>query len=259
MTNSHVRHVLVTGASSGIGEALARDYARAGHRVTVVARRLDRLEALAASVTGTMKCISADLSDPANAEGVVAQAVATFGPVDVLLNNAGAQIVSPFEGVSPDDGEMTLRLNLLTPLRLMHAVLPSMQARREGAIVNIASVAGLVPTPGMAHYCASKAGLAFASESLRGELRGTGVVVVTVYPGPVDTAMMRAAVAKMKAETTLADRMPAGDVATLSKLIRSAITRKQSRVIYPHVYGATRWFAPMAAAITGRLTPVPKA
>ncbi|MBT9560682.1 MAG: SDR family NAD(P)-dependent oxidoreductase [Myxococcales bacterium] len=257
MSKPDRRHVLVTGASSGIGEALARDYARAGHRVTVVARRLDLLEALAAGFPGTMQPLRADLSEPSNAEEVVTRAAATFGPVDVLLNNAGAQIVGAFEGVAPEDGEMTLRLNLLTPLRLIHAVLPAMRARGAGAIVNIASVAGLVPTPGMAHYCASKAGLAFASESLRSELRGSGIVVVTVYPGPVETAMMRAAVDKLKSETTLADRMPAGDVDTLSALVRAAVTRRQARVIYPKVYGATRWFGPMAAAITGRFTPVP--
>lgn len=248
-------HVVVTGASSGIGEALAREYAEKGAKVSLVARRVDKLEALAAQLGG--RAFPADLGLPERATDFLAAAEAAHGPVDVLINNAGSQIVARFDGVAPADGERLLALNLLTPLRLMHAVLPGMVARGRGAIVNIASLAGLVATPGMVHYSASKFGLAGASEALRGELRGSPVRVVTVYPGPVETDLQRRAMDRVAGDAAAA-ALPVGTPAELARRIRRAVERDAARVVYPAVYGAARWLGPLAGALTGRLGPIPR-
>ncbi len=245
-------HIVVTGASSGIGEAIARQWAGHGARVSLVARRVDKLEALASELGG--KAFPSDLAEPANAGAFLPAAEAAHGPVDVLVNNAGMQFVQEFTSVEPVDGERLLALNVLTPLRLSHAVLPGMVARRRGGIINVASVAGLVPTPNMVHYTASKFALAGASEALRWELRDTGVRVLTVYPGPVETAMMRAAVAQFDASSP-ASRLPAGTTAELARKVYAAFERNDARVIYPGAYTVARWLGPLAADITGRFSP----
>jgi short-subunit dehydrogenase len=247
-------HVVVTGASSGIGEALAREFVAAGSSVTLVARRRDLLEQLAASLGGKARVVTADLAHPAKATEWIPEAEAAFGPVDVLINNAGMQIVAPTVSGDPADGERLLCLNVHTPLRLTRAVLPGMLARRSGTIVDIASLAALAPTPGMFYYNASKAALAAASESLRGELRGSGVHVVTVYPGPVDTVMARTAVAKYVA-TTAARLIPQGTTDVLAKLVRKAVEKKRDRIIYPRSYTFARMFPGITRWLLDRTTP----
>ncbi len=244
-------HVLVTGASSGIGEAIARELARAGARLTLVARRKDLLSKLAAELGSEHRVIAADLADPARATSLAAE----VGEVDILINNAGVQIVGPTVGTAPEDGENLLRVNVFSPMRLVLAILPAMRARGAGTIVNIASLAALAPAPGMFYYNASKAALAAASEALRGELRGTGVNVVTVYPGPVRTAMERAAWTKF--ERTMA--VPTGTAEELGVLVRRAIERRRARIIYPRIYATARWFPGTARYLTDRLTPRLKA
>lgn len=240
-------HVIVTGASSGIGEALAREFARAGAELTLVARRRPQLEALARALDVKAHVVAHDLSDPQRATEWLDGAVAALGPVDVLVNNAGVQIVGATTATRPEDGDALLATNLLTPLRLTHAVLPAMLARRAGTIVDVASVAGLAPTPGMYWYNASKAGLAAASESLRGELRGTGVHVLTVYPGIIDTPMADRALARTP-PTRMVAVQPHGTPEELARLVRVAVERRRDRVIYPRLNrlartfpGATRW------------------
>lgn len=249
-------HVLITGASSGIGEALAREFARAGASLTLVARRGEVLQALAKELPVKTQVIAADLADPERAEPLRAEAEAGLGPIDVLINNAGAQIVAPTISISAARAEALLRLDLFTPLRLTSATLPGMLQRKSGVIVDIASLAALAPTPGMAHYNAAKAGLAAFSEGLRGELRGTGVQVLTVYPGPVDTPLARAAYDNYP-KSALVRLMPQGTTDGLARRVRRAVERRSPRVIYPSAYvmarhfpGITRWlmdrFAPLA-------------
>jgi short-subunit dehydrogenase len=253
-------HIALTGASSGIGASLARELAAHGHALTLVARREDRLRALAKELSPAMVHVAPhDLSDVPRAAEWIGAAEDALGPIDVLVNNAGVQIVAPTAAVDPDEAERLFAVDLLAPLRLTRAVLPAMLRRGSGTIVDIASMAALAPTPGMLHYNAAKAGLAAASESLRGELRGTGVHVVTVYPGIIaSTEMAQAAMQKFE-PSPLLDRFPQGTEEELSRLVRLAIEKKRDRVIYPRSGVLSRWFPSTTRWVMDRFTPALKA
>ena len=247
-------HIAITGASSGIGAALARELGRAGHALSLVARRRALLDELAAGL-GTRACvIERDLADPARAVDWLAEAEAALGPIDVLINNAGIENTGPSVEADPEVCRRLLELNLVTPLLLARAVLPGMTARRRGTIVNVASVAALVSVPMQAFYGASKAGLAMFSETLRAEVAGTGVHVLTVYPGPVTTAMSASAKQAFGGSDRLPP-LPEGDADELARLVRRALERSAPRVIYPRLYTASRWFGPLARAIVDRFAP----
>src|SRR5262245_11277040 len=172
-------HVAITGASSGIGESLARELARAGHKLTLVARRRELLEKLAKDLGG-VHVAPKDLSDPTTATDWIAAAEAANGPIDVLVNNAGIENNGPFERIETIEPTRLLRTNLETPIVLARHLVTGMIARGSGTIVNVASVAAIAPMPMQALYAASKAGMSTWSEALRHELRGTGVNVLTV-------------------------------------------------------------------------------
>ena len=248
------KHVAVTGASSGIGEAIARAYAAAGARVTVVARRRDRLEALAADLGAAVHVAPADMEDAAAAVGWIDAAEAAQGPIDVLVLNAGVQYVEPALGVDDARELAIMTVNLLAPLRIARRVAPAMAARGAGAIVVVSSIAGLVNTPGMAHYNASKAGVAAWFETLRDELRGSGVRVCTVYPGPVATAMETAAREKIGASAA-ADRLPTGTPERLAARVLKAVAKGSPRVVYPRIYGAMRYARITSQWFTSRFAP----
>jgi short-subunit dehydrogenase len=247
-------HVYITGASSGIGEALVREYARRGASITMVARRRALLEKIAADVGGTTRVVEADLTDTDKVLEPVAAAILALGPIDVLINNAGVQIVGATADTEWAKGEMLLRLNVLTPMRLTHHVLPGMLARGKGCIVDMASMAAIAPTPGMFFYNASKGALAAASEGLRGELRGTGVHVVTVYPGPVASPMELAA-REAYEPTASVKYVPTGTAAVLARLVADAVEHRRPRVIYPRFYGLARHFPNTTRWLVDRLTP----
>lgn len=249
-------HVAVTGASSGIGAAIAREVASAGAAVTVIARRRPELEALIGELSGRAFAIEWDLADVDRASGWIALAEERMGPIDVLVNNAGRVVVGPTAAIAPDDIRGVVALDLIVPLLLTRAVLPGMLARGRGTIVNMASTGALAPNPGMSHYCAAKAGLAAASESLRGELRRTGVDVVTIYPGPTDTAMLAAATAGYPA-TRAVTGLPHASPEALARRIRIAIERRKARVIYPRVYSLFRHFPAISRWLLDHLTPAP--
>lgn len=252
-------HVVVTGASAGIGEALARAYAARGCSLTLVARRREKLEALAASLPVRTHVVALDLSDPARAASFLPAAVEALGPVGILVNNAGLQLVGRTHLVDVEAAEQGLLTNLLTPLRLIHAVLPAMIAARSGTIVNIASMAALAPTPGMTWYNAGKGGLAAASEALRGELRGSGVSVVTVYPGIIaETDMARAGLERYGSADSLAVRMqPTGTCAALARVVLRATDRGTARVIWPRANALARHFPAATRWMMDALTPLP--
>jgi short-subunit dehydrogenase len=248
-------HVAVTGASSGIGEAIAREYLSRGAAVTLVARRADRLQAIAAEAGERTHVATADLADVERATDWIAASEARLGPIDVLVNNAGASMVHPTMSTDWNEAKTLLALNVLTPFKLTCTLGPQMIARGRGCIVDVASVAALAPQPGFFFYNASKAALSAASESLRGELRKHGVHVVTVYPGPVRTPMADANFAAF--DPSVARMTPTGDTRTLAKLVARAVDRRKPRVIYPRVYAVTRWFPWLARwAIDRRMPPM---
>lgn len=251
-------HVVVTGASAGIGEAIARAFAAKGAKLTLVARRRERLDELARELGVETSVHVVDLTDPEHATEFLEPAEEALGPIDVLVNNAGVQIIAPASGFDVEAGERMLRLNVHTPLRLTVALLPKMIARGSGCIVDVASMAGLTPMPGMYYYNATKGALGNASEGLRGELRGTGVHVVTVYPGPVDTDMGRRGYERY--EPTWSARLsPLGRADELGRMVVRAVERKKPRIVYPRMYGVALWFPRIARWFAARFSPPIKA
>jgi NAD(P)-dependent dehydrogenase (short-subunit alcohol dehydrogenase family) len=179
--------VIVTGASSGIGEAIALRLGRAGMVVVLAARRAEELAAVAQRIDaqgGSSVVAPTDVRDPADVAALVEQAVAVNGRIDGLVNNAG---VGGAASVLADDAavDTMLDVNLRAPIRLMRAVVPIMVAQRAGAIVNIGSVAGEVGISGA--YSATKFALRGMTDSVRRELAGTGVGVTLIEPGYIAT------------------------------------------------------------------------
>jgi short-subunit dehydrogenase len=245
-------HVAITGASSGIGEALAREFAKAGAVITLVARRKDNLDRIAHTLKTPTYVKPADLGELKLADAWVRDAEEALGPIDVLINNAGAQIVAAFDETDPSEGEQTVALNLLAPARIMRAVLPGMLKRRSGTIVNISSMAGVSLNPGMFYYNAGKAGIAAASEGLRAELRGTGVNVITVYPGPVHTAMANVSFERHEMKP---GKIPTGTPEEMARRIRTAVEYRKARVIYPSFYMLGYILPHLARYLVGRVRP----
>ena len=180
-------HVLITGASRGIGAALAADAARRGARTTLVARDSSLLAEVAARTGGT--ALPADLAVQQERRTVVARAEAVQGPVDVLVNVASVDAAGSFLTLSADDLEQLYLVNLVAGAELTRQVLPAMGARGSGHVVVFSSGFSTVVSPGLSAYCSSKAGLSHLTGSLRTELRGTGVGLTLVEPGPVRTGM----------------------------------------------------------------------
>ncbi len=247
-------HVVVTGASSGIGEAIAREYLKRGDRVTLLARRRDRLDAVAEEAKDRTNVVQVDLGDPKTAFGWIDAAEDALGPIDVLVNNAGVQIVKNALDTPWEDGERLLVLDLHVPLRLTQLVLKRMVTRGSGTIVDISSMAAIGPTPGMFFYNAAKAGLAAASEGLRAEVKPHGVHVVTVYPGPV-TSDMEAAGRAAYEPTAATKYSPTGAPEVLAKMVADAVAKKRPRVIYPGLYGLARHLPNFSRWAIDVLTP----
>lgn len=180
---------VVTGASSGIGMALATELARRGHSLIVVARREDVLdelkERLEAAYRVTVEVRACDLADPAKRAPLLEELAGR--DVSILCNNAGIATFGPLAALDLDYEKAQVQLNAVACHDLILAVLPGMTSRGTGAILNVGSAAGNMPIPNNATYAATKAFLNTFSESLRGELKGTGVSVTLLAPGPVRT------------------------------------------------------------------------
>jgi short-subunit dehydrogenase len=245
-------HAVITGASSGIGAALARELHGAGMHVTLVARRAALLAALVDSLGGD-RC-SVIVRDLADSSTSWIEEVEHAEPIDVFVNNAGAQAAGPFGGSDEEIRRRLFAVNLLAPIALARAVVPRMLARRSGVVVNVSSLAGLVPPAGMASYAATKAGLAAFSEALRAELVGTGVHVLTVYPGPIDNGTPQQAY-DLYGRAGLVAMLPVGRADALSRAIHGAIVRRRARLVFPRVYGAAWWAWPLARWLVERATP----
>jgi short-subunit dehydrogenase len=183
---------IVTGASSGIGRALAVRLAADGYRVGLIARRAELLQAVAGEIDrsgGTSTAAVADVGDRGSIRQAVAEIEDRLGPTDVMVANAGFGAPTRLDPLNIDDVEQTFRVNLMGVIYSIEAVLPGMLTRRRGHLLAVSSLAGDKGLPGESAYCASKAAVNVYMEGLRIALRDKGVVVTTVCPGFVQTPM----------------------------------------------------------------------
>ena len=212
---------LVTGASGGIGGAIARALHAAGATVTLSGTRVAPLEALAGELGGRAQVLPCDLSDAAAVEALPKAAAAAMGAVDILVNNAGITRDQLFMRMSDADWETVLAVNLTSVMRLSRGVLRGMMKARWGRIVNVSSVVGVTGNPGQANYAASKAAVIGMSKSLAAEVASRGITVNCVAPGFIATAMTEALNDEQKAR--IAGQIPAGRMGTPEEIAAAAL------------------------------------
>ena len=198
------RVVIVTGASSGIGEATSREFGRQGAKVVLAARRVDKLQALAQEIKGMGSgaetlVVQADLSKLEDIQSLVVQTLEKFGRIDILVNNAGFGRLDWLENLDPvKDIQAQMDVNVMGVIQTTRQVLPLMIKQRSGSIINMCSMAGLVGTPTYTIYAASKHAVHGFSEALRREVKPWGIDVSLIYPGGVVTEFTQHAGIKRK-------------------------------------------------------------
>jgi 3-oxoacyl-[acyl-carrier protein] reductase len=186
------RTALVTGASGGLGGAIARALHAQGAAVALSGTRRDALEALAAELKERAHPTPCDLLDPASVEALVPAAEAALGPLDILVDNAGVTRDSLFVRMKDADWDSVLAINLTAAFRLSRAALKGMMRRRYGRIINIASIVGVTGNPGQGNYAAAKAGMIGMSKALAAEVARLGITVNCVAPGFIASPMTEA-------------------------------------------------------------------
>jgi NADP-dependent 3-hydroxy acid dehydrogenase YdfG len=174
--------VLVTGASSGIGEATARAVVQAGASAVLLARRQDRLDDLASELRNDVLALPCDVTNPVEVKKAVQIAQERYGRIDVLINNAGQGLYASIEDIGIEDFRGLLNLNTVAPLIMMQAVIPLMRKQGAGCIVNVSSGATLATYPGSAAYTSSKSALNMISKVARLELEDAGITVSLIHP-----------------------------------------------------------------------------
>ncbi len=199
---------LVTGASGGIGSAIAQALAAQGARLAVSGSNADKLEAFRATLPGDHVALPCNLSDGAAVDALVPQAVAALGKLDILVNNAGVTRDNLLMRMKDDEWDQVIRVNLEAAFRLCRAAAKPMMKARFGRIVSITSVVGATGNPGQANYAASKAGLVGMSKAMAQELASRGITVNCVAPGFIASAMTDGLPDAQKAALTT--RIPAG-------------------------------------------------
>ncbi|MFS1876659.1 SDR family oxidoreductase [Enterovibrio norvegicus] len=179
--------VVITGASSGIGEAIAKQFSAQGHPLLLLARRVDRLEAL--NLPNTL-CKHVDVTDKASFDDAIAAAEAMYGEADLLVNNAGVMLLGDMATQDAAEWQTMFNVNVVGLMNGMQAVLAPMIARNSGTIINISSVAGRKTFPNHAAYCGTKFAVHAISENVREEVAAANVRVITIAPGAVETELL---------------------------------------------------------------------
>jgi NAD(P)-dependent dehydrogenase (short-subunit alcohol dehydrogenase family) len=247
MSMAESRTAVVTGAGRGIGRAIAQRLSDAGLRVVLTSRSEDELEQTAASCAGETLVVPTDITNEDGVNRVFTEAERSWGPVAILVANAGAADSARLEKTTDAQWQRMLDLNLTAPFRCMRRAVPGMRAAGYGRIVVVASTAARIGEPYISAYTASKHGVLGLVRSAAAELAATGVTVNAVCPGYVDTPMTDASIEGIVAKT--------GRTAQEARLI---LERKQpiGRLISPEEVAATVWFCIESAAISGQAVNV---
>ncbi|MDO9004326.1 MAG: SDR family NAD(P)-dependent oxidoreductase [Aquabacterium sp.] len=228
--------VVVTGASEGIGRAIALEIARQGAIVVVMARSQDKLAMLVDEIKrmgGQADFVAADLGTPPAVRAAMAEAVRRHGPVDVLVNNVGAGTFKPLHLTSDAECDLALALPMVPAVVACQAVLPGMLHKKRGHIVNLTSPAGLMPMPYMAPYTAARHAMVALSRGLTGELEGTGIQVSLVCPSQVDTTYFLNNGADMRWYPPISKVFPVLTPERVAKEVVAAIRHDKREVVFP--------------------------
>ena len=205
---------VITGASSGIGEATSYELSKLGASVVIAARRKEKLDAIATALTsqgGKVLSVATDVGKKEEVDNLISQAVATFGKIDILVNNAGIAHFVPFLEMTEAQWDETLDINLKGYFLTAQACVREMKKNSYGRIVNVASIAmgGVgIGFPAIAHYCASKGGIVALSEALAVELAPFGILVNAIAPGVIETEMTQGLLSDEKSKEGLFARIP---------------------------------------------------
>ncbi|MFN7169451.1 MAG: 3-oxoacyl-[acyl-carrier-protein] reductase [Pannonibacter sp.] len=230
MFNLTDRTALVTGATGGIGEAIARALHAQGAVVTLSGTRAEKLEALAADLGERVHIASCNLSDRAAVEGLIPAAEAAMGRVDILVNNAGITRDNIFMRMKDEEWDQVLEVNLTSNFHICRAAIKGMMKRRHGRIVGITSVVGVTGNPGQANYAAAKAGMIGMYKSIAREIASRNVTVNTIAPGFIETAMTD--VLNDKQKESILGSVPAGRLGTAQEIAAAAVYLASDEAAY---------------------------
>ena len=250
--------IIVTGASSGIGEATARLFAAEGYRVVLAARRMNRLQAIAEDIRrsgGQALPVPTDVSQYESVERMVQETIVRWGRIDILFNNAGFGRVGWLESLDPvKDVRQPLAVNLLGTIYCSQAVLPQMIEQRRGHIINMSSILGLLGTPTYTVYTASKFGVRGFSQALRREVSIWGIKVSAIYPGGVSETEFAAKSGSQRRKTAISTprwlRLTAQQVA---QAVYRVTQRPKSIVVLPWMLRYTVWLNNMMPSVVDKL------
>ena len=216
--------VLITGASQGIGKATTLLFARQGYDIILAARQIDRLEAVASEVRSLGReaiAISTDVRYPEQVNNLVEKAIAHFGHIDVLINNAGIFTLGPVEEFLLSDWQEVIDTNVWGYIHTIHALLPHFLERHTGTIINVSSIGGIVPIPYQIPYTTSKYAITGLTKSLHAELSPKGIQVCGIYPNFISTRLTERAIFRGKNEETASARYQLVDEALNSPVLEN--------------------------------------
>jgi 3-oxoacyl-[acyl-carrier protein] reductase len=224
------KNALVTGATGGIGEAIARSLHAQGATVSLSGTRAEKLEALAADLGERAYVTPANLSDRAAVDALLPAAEERMGSVDILVNNAGITRDNIFMRMKDEEWDQVLEVNLSSGFRLCRAAIKGMMKRRSGRIVGITSVVGVTGNPGQVNYAAAKAGMIGMYKSLAREVASRNITVNTIAPGFIETAMTDALNDKQK--ESILTSVPAGRLGTSAEIAAAAVYLASDEAAY---------------------------